>query len=81
MSPTDFFVANFNTADATQLLRPLISFVLGMAVYAIFIFKFYKFLGRKDIFSLNLTKYEQAKFKGARMTLQGVSEARLSHPR
>ena len=72
MSPTDFFVANFNTADATLLLRPLISFVLGMAVYAIFIFKFYKFLGRKDIFSLNMSKYEQAKFKAARMTLQVI---------
>ena len=45
------------------LLKPLVLFVIGMAVYSIFIFKFYRFLARKNIFELNLKeKYGAGKF-------------------
>lgn len=58
MSPTEF-----NLAEATIALRPLIYFGLGMAVYSVLIFNFYRFLARKDIFELDLTRYEQARFR------------------
>ncbi|MCH8819576.1 MAG: hypothetical protein IIB03_04560 [Acidobacteria bacterium] len=32
--------------DALTILRPLAFFVLGVAIYSIFIFNFYRFLGR-----------------------------------
>jgi len=43
--------------DPTQaylILKPLVIFVLGMVVYSIFIFKFYRFIAKKDVFELNL---------------------------
>jgi hypothetical protein len=64
VSPTEF-----NLADATIALRPLIIFALGMAVYSILIFNFYRFLARKDIFELNFTRYEQTRFRLFRMVL------------
>lgn len=44
-------------------------FVMGVAIYAIFIFNFYRFLGRRDIFELNLEKYEQSKNRSLRILL------------
>ena len=64
MSPNEF-----NLADATITLRPLIFFCLGIAVYAVFIFNFYRFLARKDIFEMDFTKYAQARFRFVRTFL------------
>jgi hypothetical protein len=64
--------AELNVIDATTTLRPLISFVLGMAIYAIFIFNFYRFLGGKNIFELDLDKYEQSRFQFLRVVLHLV---------
>jgi hypothetical protein len=64
VSPTEF-----NLADATITLRPLIFFCLGIAFYAVFIFNFYRFLARKDIFELDFTKYAQARFQFIRTFL------------
>ena len=61
--------AELNLIDATTTLKPLISFVLGMAIYAVFIFNFYRFLGRKNIFELSLDKYKQSKFQFLRVML------------
>ncbi|MDZ4246164.1 MAG: hypothetical protein U1D67_03485 [Dehalococcoidia bacterium] len=33
-------------------LKPLALFVMGMVVYSVFVFNFYRFLGRRDIFKL-----------------------------
>jgi hypothetical protein len=61
--------AELNLIDANATLRPLISFVLGMAIYAVFIFNFYRFMGRKNIFELNLDKYQQSRFQFLRVML------------
>ncbi len=45
-------------------VQPLFLFIIGMTIYSIFIFKFYRFLGRKDIFELDLQKYANQKFSG-----------------
>jgi hypothetical protein len=43
---------NFSFAEMWAIAKPFIIFVIGMVIYAIFIFKFYRFLARRDIFSL-----------------------------
>lgn len=60
-------------AEALVVLKPLTFLVLGMALYAIFIFNFYKFVGRKDLFELNLERYQQSRRRALRMTLHFFS--------
>ncbi len=50
---------HFSMQEALRLIVPLAIFVAGMVIYSIFIFKFYRFLARKDIFSINLHKYDR----------------------
>jgi hypothetical protein len=47
----------FSLAEAQTILLPLISFIIGIVIYSIFIFKFYRFIGRRDIFAVDLDKY------------------------
>ena len=65
--------AELNLAEALVVWKPLMFFVFGMAIYAIFIFNFYRFVGRKDLFELNLERYEQSKLRALRMTLHFFS--------
>lgn len=48
----------FSAQGAMALWRPLIFFVIGVAIYSIFVFKFYRFLARKKILKLKLDEYE-----------------------
>ena len=54
------FSFQFDTLKALEITRPLILFILAISLYSIFIFKFYKFLGKRDVLELNLAKYNQA---------------------
>ncbi|MCA9497552.1 MAG: hypothetical protein KC589_11520 [Nanoarchaeota archaeon] len=40
-----------------EQLKPLIIFIFAMSIYSIFIFKFYRFLAKKDILKLGLDTY------------------------
>jgi hypothetical protein len=42
-----------------DVILPLFVFVVGLVIYAVFIFKFYRFLARRDILRLNLPQYSQ----------------------
>jgi hypothetical protein len=42
----------FTTAEMWAVAKPFIIFVIAMVIYAVFIFKFYRFVGRRDIFHL-----------------------------
>ena len=46
------FITNLSFADASATLIPLVIFIIGMVIYSVFIFKFYKFISRKYIFGL-----------------------------
>jgi len=46
--------------EAYTVLKPLIIFIIGMVIYSLFIFKFYRFVARRDIFELNLQQYNKA---------------------
>ena len=69
MNIADFIPTQLNANDAMEVLRPLLIYVLGMAVYAIFIFKFYRFVGSKNIFDFDVARYEQARFRSVRVML------------
>ena len=55
-----------NVNDALDLLWPVVIYVLGMSVYAIFIFKFYRFVAARDVFQLELARYEGLSFRWAK---------------
>jgi hypothetical protein len=44
-----------------QLITTLAIYIVIIAIYAFFVWKFYKLLARRDIFSLNLSKYSDSK--------------------
>lgn len=50
-------IGSINSDTAVEVLKPLIPFIIGMVIYAVFIFKFYKFISKRDIFDMNLKKY------------------------
>jgi len=45
------------------VIKPLLVFIIGMTIYAIFVFKFYRFLARRDILQLE-TKGYYAEYEG-----------------
>ena len=51
----------FSWTEAWVIIKPLALHIIGMFVYALIIFKFYRFIAKKNIFTLNLTKYNQTK--------------------
>ncbi|MBD3318652.1 hypothetical protein GF342_01960 [Candidatus Woesearchaeota archaeon] len=63
-------LAAFSADTAEQTLVPLLGFIAGMVVYAFFIFKFYRFLARRDIFRLDLAQYAKERY-GAFRSLMG----------
>lgn len=53
---------NLDASEAYVVLKPLTFFLVGVVVYSMFIFKFYRFLARKDVFKLDLKRYNKASF-------------------
>lgn len=47
------FIDSLSLAEAQTVLEPLLVFIITMTIYAIFVFKFYKFLARRDVFRLS----------------------------
>ena len=68
----EIFPTGLDFNDALDLLRPLGVYVAGMAVYAVFIFKFYRFVASRDMFELDFSKYEASRFKFVRTVLHFV---------
>jgi len=55
------FVANGGSTDARARLQPMALAMVGIVIYAIFIFKFYKFIGRKELIKFDLKKHESSR--------------------
>lgn len=53
-------MAFLTLAEGATVLRPVLILVVSMTVYAIFIFKFYKFVAKRDIFRLNLERHNKS---------------------
>ncbi len=69
MDFNEIFPEGLDITDAYDQLEPVVIYILGMALYAVFIFKFYRFVASKDVFGLDVSKYEQARFKAVRVFL------------
>lgn len=72
MDINDIFPAGLDLSDAYDLLEPVIVYILGMALYAVFIFKFYQFVASRDVFELNVSRYENSRFRALRVFLHIV---------
>ena len=58
--------------EALAILGPLALIIGGITVYGVFVFNFYRFLARKDIFTLDLQKHNQAKRPALRKTISVI---------
>jgi hypothetical protein len=65
-------VLNFSVQEALPILKPLLYFVIAMVAYCVFVFKFYRFMARKNIFELNLYQYSKAEHAGPKKFFEVV---------
>jgi hypothetical protein len=61
MSMVDFVgvFSNLSLIEAYETMEPLVTFVIGMGIYAFFIFFFYRMLSKRDLFSLKKSAYQE----------------------
>ena len=60
----DYFNELIQEIAADSSIYDLVGFSIGMVIYGIFVFHFYRFLSRRDLFSMNIEKrIAQGKFK------------------
>ena len=72
MDINDIFPEGLDLIEAYELLEPVIIYILGMALYAFFVFRFYQFVASRDMFAFDVSRYEQARFRAARVFLHGI---------
>ena len=70
MGVSDFLGNGLNLQDARDLLGPLSIYVLAIAGYGVLVFKYYRFVAARDMFELDLSRYEGLKLRWARSVLQ-----------
>ena len=46
--------------EVLNAIKPIALYIIGMVVYAVFIFKFYRFVARRNILTLDLSAYNYA---------------------
>lgn len=68
----DIFPDGLDLNRAYDQLEPVAIFIIGMTLFALFVFKFYRFVSSKDVFELDVSRYEQARFRAARVFLHVV---------
>ena len=60
----NYFNEIFQNVISESSIYDLIGFSIGMVIYGVFVYHFYKFLSKRDIFSINIgEKITNAKFK------------------
>ena len=72
MDLTDIFPNGLSLDDALDQLGSVAVFVLGMTAYVLFIFKFQRFMSTRDMFELDLSKYEESRYPQVRSTLHVI---------
>ena len=66
MDISNIFTKGLDINDALDVMGPVAIYVLGMSVYAIFVFKFYRFVAARDVFQLDLARFEGLSFRWAK---------------
>ena len=62
----------FDLMEAYTTLGPFALIIGSITVYGVFVFNFYRFLARKDIFTLNLQKHNQSRHPVLRKTFSVI---------
>ena len=70
MSVNDIFGSGLDLQDALDLLVPLSFYVLAIAGYGVLVFKYYRFVAARDMFELDLSRYDGVKLRWLRSLLQ-----------
>ena len=55
--------AGLDLENAIDLLRPLAVYVAGMAIYAVFVFNFYRFLATRDMFKIDIYQFDESRYR------------------
>ncbi len=63
------FPEGLDLDDALNLLKAGSVYVFGMTIYALFVFGFYRFLSARDMFALDLSRYEESRRRFVRRAL------------
>ena len=72
MDINEVFPSGLSVDRAFDLLSPVAIYILGMAVYAVFVFKYYRFVAARDMFAVDLSKYAASRFRWMRIFLHIV---------
>ena len=72
MDINDIFPEGLDLTEAYELLEPVVIYILGMALYALFIFRFYRSVASRDIFAFDVSRYEQARIRADRDFLHWI---------
>jgi len=72
MEIKDFFPNGLNTSEAYSLLEPVALYIIGMSIYTLFVFKFYRFLAAKNIFEFDGSRLEESKHPAVRLALRVI---------
>lgn len=70
MNVNDIFGSGFDLQYALDLLGPLSMYVLAIAGYGVLVFKYYRFVASRDMFELDLSRYEGVSLRWLRSLLQ-----------
>ena len=70
------FPNGLSVNDAIDLLQPVTLYVIGVAVYAVFVFNFYRFVALRDMFQFDVYRFEESRYRALRSFLHH----RFVHP-
>ena len=68
----ELFPNGLDFNNAYRLLEPVGLYIIGMSIYTLFVFKFYRFLAAKDIFVFDISRLEESKHPVVRVFLHTV---------
>ncbi|MBN2102059.1 MAG: hypothetical protein JW716_04270 [Candidatus Aenigmarchaeota archaeon] len=54
-------VTGLSVGNAVTILEPLIMFAIGMIIYSVFIFKFYRFIAKREVFKIKIREGDSHK--------------------
>ena len=69
MNVESIFPDGLYVVHALEVLGPVGLYVLGISLYAIFIFRFYRSVAARDMFALDLSRYEESRRRWLRRLL------------
>ena len=69
---SDIFTKGLDISDALDLLWTAAVFMLLMSAYAVFVFKFYRFVASRDMFAIDLSRYEDVSLQWLRSSFHVV---------